>query len=671
MTEFAPLNTVASNNRSRKEFNYAEAFSRNIGWVTSWEQQVLRDKRIAIAGLGGVGGNYLVTLARLGIGAFHIADFDHFEYANFNRQSGAAASTIGQSKATVMAARGRDINPDLDLQVFGDGVTEDNIDLFLNDVDLFIDGLDFFVIDIRAKIFARCREKNIPAITAAPAGMGVAWIIFQPDGMSFEDYFRFDRLSDADRQIKFLLGLTPKGLHRKYLIDPYRADFANKRVPSTGMGCDLCAGIVGTEALKILLDRSQVKAAPYFRHFDAYRGKLSEGKLRWGNRGPLQSIRYQLAKKTISDLARHSWPLDPQTGTSDVEQILELARWAPSGDNSQPWRFLVTSQASAILYVDIQGPDQNIYDYNNGEPSWLSTGFLLESIRIAASRFGRNLTWTHQIDEKGAHAITLNLALDVTIEEDVLLPYLSIRSVDRRCYKTTPLTGAQKNALEASLGHDLDVIWFETMPERLKMARLNARATDIRLRLKASWKVHNKILDWKKRFSPDGVPVTAIGLDRLTLTLMRRVLKSWPKTDFMNRYLGGTIIPRIQLDLLPGLSCGAHFTINYKEGSGADDLLRTLRTGMALQRFWLTATQAGLALQPSLAPLCFASHHQTGRANSFNDGLKVRVIRLVSLLRPLAGKATQMPVFLGRIGSPGKPGLPSRSVRRPLTQLLK
>lgn len=77
-------------------FQYDEAFSRNIGWVTAEEQCVLRTKRVAIAGLGGVGGGHLLTLTRLGIGGFHLADFDTFDLANFNRQASAATSTLGQ-----------------------------------------------------------------------------------------------------------------------------------------------------------------------------------------------------------------------------------------------------------------------------------------------------------------------------------------------------------------------------------------------------------------------------------------------------------------------------------------------------------------------------------------------------------------------------------------------
>ncbi|MBV8093455.1 MAG: ThiF family adenylyltransferase, partial [Acetobacteraceae bacterium] len=60
-------------------FSYHLAFDRNIGWVTEWEQEALRFKRVAIAGMGGVGGIHLLTLARLGVGAFNIADFDVFD----------------------------------------------------------------------------------------------------------------------------------------------------------------------------------------------------------------------------------------------------------------------------------------------------------------------------------------------------------------------------------------------------------------------------------------------------------------------------------------------------------------------------------------------------------------------------------------------------------------
>ena len=111
-----------------ENFDYQTAFSRNLGWVTETEQQLLSAKRIAIAGLGGVGGSHLLSLARLGIGNFHVADLDIFELANFNRQVGATIPNLGRTKVDVLTEMASSINPDLDIKTFPEGVTSDTLD---------------------------------------------------------------------------------------------------------------------------------------------------------------------------------------------------------------------------------------------------------------------------------------------------------------------------------------------------------------------------------------------------------------------------------------------------------------------------------------------------------------------------------------------------------------
>src|SRR5882757_5331156 len=80
--------TEAARGNMAAPFTFLAAFDRNLGWLADWEQLALRGKRVAVAGMGGVGGFHFLTLARLGVGAFSIADLDHFEIANFNRQVG-------------------------------------------------------------------------------------------------------------------------------------------------------------------------------------------------------------------------------------------------------------------------------------------------------------------------------------------------------------------------------------------------------------------------------------------------------------------------------------------------------------------------------------------------------------------------------------------------------
>lgn len=280
-------------------FAYDDAFSRNLGWVTAGEQRALRGKRVAVAGLGGVGGSHLLTLARLGIGAFNIADFDRFAIANFNRQAGATVASLDRPKIDVLAEMALDINPELDIRRFPMGVEADRIDAFLDGVDLYVDGLDYFALDIRRQVFARCAALGIPAVTAAPLGMGVALLNFLPGAMSFEDYFQLEGLSPDEQAIRFLLGLSPRMLQLAYLVDRSRVNFAEKRGPSTVMACQMCAGFAATEALKILLKRGRILAAPRGVHFDAYRYRFTRtwrpgGNSNWMQRLTLSIARHQL-----------------------------------------------------------------------------------------------------------------------------------------------------------------------------------------------------------------------------------------------------------------------------------------------------------------------------------------------------------------------------------------
>ncbi len=280
-----------------QSFDYFQAFSRNRGWITAAEQRALRGKKIAIAGLGGVGGSHLLTLARLGVGRFHISDFDTFELANFNRQAGASVSHLGRPKVEVLREMALDINPELEIRTFPAGVTRNNLSDFFTGVDLYIDSLDFFAFEARKRVFAHCAEEGIPAVTAAPLGMGVALLNFLPGGMTFEEYFRLEGRSEDEQVLRFLLGLSPRMLQGGYLVEPGAVDLARHKVPSTPMACELCAGLAATEALKILLDRGPLRAAPWGLQFDAYRNKLVKTWRPGGNRNPLQRLALRMARK--------------------------------------------------------------------------------------------------------------------------------------------------------------------------------------------------------------------------------------------------------------------------------------------------------------------------------------------------------------------------------------
>lgn len=649
-----------------ERFDYGEAFSRNIGWVTADEQQILRSKRVAIAGLGGVGGVHLLTLTRLGIGAFNLADFDRFSLANFNRQAGASMSTLHHPKVDVMAAQARDINPELDLRLFPEGVNADNLDAFLEDVDLYVDGLDFFAFEAREATFAACARLGVPAVTAAPLGMGAAVLSFLPGRMTFEEYFRWRGLPEREKALRFLIGLSPAMLQRAYLADPTAVDLSARRGPSTVMACQLCAGMAATEALKILLRRGRVFAAPRGMHFDAYRNRLVCTWRPRGNANPLQRLTLAVARRQLDKMTATTLPATEPGEKRIVERILDVARWAPSGDNTQPWRFEIVSEDHVIVR-GFDTRDHCVYDLD-GRPSQIAIGALLENLRLAASEYGMRAEITRRVNEPEERPVfDVRLVDDSRVEPDRLAKFIRVRCVQRRPMSTRPLSKQEKAELEQAVGSGYQVVWLEGWRTRRTVAHLLWDNGRLRLTMPEAYSVHRDVIEWRARYSEDKVPDEAVGLDPLATRIMRYVMKSWKRVHFFNRYLGGTLLPRFELDFLPGIACAAHFLI-VAEGPllTLDDYVSG---GGAMQRFWLTATRIGLHLQPEMTPLVFSRYVREGRAFSSSAAHQEEAARLARQLEDLVGDAASRAVFMGRVGAGRAPA--ARSLRLALTALCR
>ncbi len=280
------------------DFFYKEAFLRNIGLLTEEEQEKLKKTKIAIAGMGGVGGIHLISLVRSGIGRFHIADSDEFELVNFNRQIGATISTIGKKKTVVMKNMALDINPHLNIKTFP-SIREHNIEEFLDGVDVVVDGLDFFNIEGRRLLFNFALKKGIYVLTAGPMGFSCAFLAFSPQSMNFDEYFNINsKMSKLDKLINFAIGLAPKGFHIKY-IDRKSINLEEEKGPSSFIACELCAAFVSMEIINIILGKKKSYFAPYYFQFDIFLKKFKRGYLLWGNKNPIQRLKRWIIRRFI------------------------------------------------------------------------------------------------------------------------------------------------------------------------------------------------------------------------------------------------------------------------------------------------------------------------------------------------------------------------------------
>jgi nitroreductase len=348
-----------------------------------------------------------------------------------------------------------------------------------------------------------------------------------------------------------------------------------------------------------------------------------------------------------------------------LEQILELARWAPSGDNTQPWRFEILGARRLVVHGH-DTRDHCVYDLD-GHPSQISIGALLETMAIAASTFQLEMrSMRHLEAAEDRPTISVEFVPAPGLPADPLADVILARSVQRRPLSRRPLTAPEKSALAAALPTGFQVLWLEGA-QRAATARLMFRNAKLRLTMPEAHQVHVAIIEWNARYSEDRIPDQALGVDAMTARLMRWIMRDWARVKFFNTWLAGTVAPRLQMDLLPGLACSAHFVLAApRRPQRIDDYLAA---GRAMQRFWLTATAHGLQLQPELTPLIFSRYVREGRVFSHTPGMQEQAAALSRQAAALVGEhAWDTAVFMGRIGA-GEPA-PARSLRRPLRALL-
>ena len=353
------------------------------------------------------------------------------------------------------------------------------------------------------------------------------------------------------------------------------------------------------------------------------------------------------------------------TGRSTVESILDLARWAPSGDNTQPWRFEIVSDRE-ILVHGYDTRDSCVYDLD-GCASQLSHGALLETLSLAATRFGlRAHVAPVEAKSERHHVYRVTLERDETVREHALVEQIPNRTVQRRPMSAAPLTATQRHALEEAAS-PYTVAWLESAHDRRRMAYLSLRSAHIRLTIPEAFAVHKSVIAWGTKTSDDRLPDAALGADPLLLATMRWAMVSWDRVRFLNRFAAGTVMPRIALDFVPALACSAHFALFAPREPATPE--ERVDAGRAVQRFWLRATRLGLQLQPNYTPLVFARYARerrvfTGVARALQRAQEI-ARRLEALFAP---RDVSTAVFLGRIGRARSVG--GRSLRLPLQRLI-
>ncbi len=232
--------------------NYDQVYSRNIGIFTAPQQAMLRHAKVAVAGVGGVGGIQAVTLARMGIGEMTIMDPGVFDEPDMNRQYAAMRNTIGLNKARATAAVLKEINPFMKLNVFEQAPeARSELAALMRGSSIVVDAIDYRGFDYKVMFAEIAREQDVYNLSAPIPDLGALLMIFDPRGMTLEEFYRAprDRALWPEYDIPLLEIMGARRGNRNL------ADFVSKKRPyiSSNAGAAALAGaLLGTEAALII-----------------------------------------------------------------------------------------------------------------------------------------------------------------------------------------------------------------------------------------------------------------------------------------------------------------------------------------------------------------------------------------------------------------------------------
>ncbi len=198
--------------------------------------QRLKDARVLVVGLGGVGGIAAEQMCRAGIGHITLVDSDTVQASNINRQIIALRSTVGREKTTVLAERLKDINPEARItvkKIFLEGnLTTSVLD---EGYDYIIDAID--TLTPKVELLEACISRTIPVISSMGSGARL-----DPTKIFIDDI-------KNSHDCKFAY-LVRKYLHKRGIYDGIKVVYSTEKVPKQAMmetdGANFKRTIVGT-----------------------------------------------------------------------------------------------------------------------------------------------------------------------------------------------------------------------------------------------------------------------------------------------------------------------------------------------------------------------------------------------------------------------------------------
>lgn len=579
--------------------------NRNHNKITRAEQELLSHTTVGVVGLS-VGNAVAISLALEGVGGcLKLADFDHLDLSNMNRIR-ASVSDIGVPKTVLCARQIYELNPFAKLEMFEDGISEKNIHEFLvgqNPLDVLIDECD----DIRLKFLIReqARKHRIP-------------VLMETSDRGMLDIERFDREPKRPMFHGVLGDISfsdiPKNLTTEEKV-PYVApiigiDTLSDRLAASmleigeristwpQLGSDVLLGgaSVCIATRKILLGR-RLTSGRYFIDVDSHLRKTPDL--------ALHSSKKDDASDTL-DLKDELRKGEPAQTADFMKFLVAQGMLAPSGGNSQPWKFYIEEDCISVLHD--RKRSKNIIDPDSCG-AYIGLGAAIENIRIAAEANGCHVEINYLpspiehlmqlVDTVGEIVATIRVKLGRSenyVQSLQLYPYISRRMTDRKTYGCIPLTHEQLCQLHSTAStHNLSLKILQSEDDLGKIAEIIGAGDRLRFLCKKSHEELMSEIRWTDKEAAstgDGIDIQSLCLTPAQMTGLQLIRR--PKVaELLRQQSGGSGLTELSEKSVKHSSAVGLISVAVTQN------LSFLTAGQAIQLFWLKCTQLGLSLHPN------------------------------------------------------------------------
>jgi molybdopterin/thiamine biosynthesis adenylyltransferase/nitroreductase len=651
--------------------------NRNRYKITRQEQETLRKKKIGIVGLS-VGQSIALTLAmERTCGELRLADFDVAELSNLNRIR-TGLHNMGTKKTIIAAREIAEIDPYIKVKIFNDGLHAGNMDAFFTEggkLDLFVEVCDGLDIKIQSRF--KARELHIP-------------VVMDTNDRGMLDVERFD-LDPSRPVLHGLVGdLDPQKLTSltneekiPIVLQMASAQNVSKRGkasmvevgqsistwPQVASSVVLGGAVTTDVARRVLLGQFK-DSGRYYVDLDQIIGDKDATKREATRQNPYHPLVKDELKKIVENIAAQN---DTKSVTLTAEQLKDIVNAgiaAPSTGNDQPWKWYYHNNVLYMFHDMYRS--FSFGDYKN-IASNLTFGAVYENVTLAAHKL--RLEVSAQVYPLGySESLVFSFVFsggEIKNAEahkyDELVNYIYSRNTNRNL---APYKKIEDNVLAelkaaAESVNTAQLQWL-TEPEKISEAGRIIGAFD-KMRI-LNREGHNDFVAREMRWTAadaestkDGIDIHTLGLNTSQLAALE-VIKDYEVIDFIKDVKGGNVLQAATMRSVNLASAIGLITLPGKSPE------QYIAGGRSLERLWLAAEKAGLALHPVISPLYFFP-----RLDGEDQSLSAEEMAEISLLRKqfvaLFGLQEGLAeVFLFKLSYAEKPA--TRALRIPVEKVL-